>query len=210
MSITTYTELKTSVADWLHMNELTALIPDFITLAEASLNRKLRARVFETNATSTATIGLRTIPLPGDYLEPRALWLTTWQPRKELSYKTPETMDVDTSYNGPPEQWAIDGANIAFDVAADQAHTFMFRYRQKFALSTTIQTNWLLTNHPDVYLFGALSASAVYVRDNVQLGIWKQAFDLAFDEVQTQEDKHNQLATLSTDFGGRRANIYEG
>jgi len=35
MALTTYTELKASIADWLNRSDLTAAIPDFISLAEA-------------------------------------------------------------------------------------------------------------------------------------------------------------------------------
>ena len=35
MALTTYTELKTSVGDWLNRTDLTTVIPDFIALAEA-------------------------------------------------------------------------------------------------------------------------------------------------------------------------------
>ena len=42
MALTTYDELKTSIADFLDRDDLTSVIPDFITLAEADLNRGLR------------------------------------------------------------------------------------------------------------------------------------------------------------------------
>jgi len=38
MSIATYSELQTAVADWMHRTDLTAKIPDFITLAESRIN----------------------------------------------------------------------------------------------------------------------------------------------------------------------------
>lgn len=40
MSIETYGELKTAVADWSHRSDLTARIPDFIRLAENDFNRR--------------------------------------------------------------------------------------------------------------------------------------------------------------------------
>jgi hypothetical protein len=36
MAITTYSELKTAVADWLNRADLTSVIPDFIALAKPS------------------------------------------------------------------------------------------------------------------------------------------------------------------------------
>ncbi len=37
MALTTYTELKTSIGDWLNRSDLTTAIPDFISLAEAQI-----------------------------------------------------------------------------------------------------------------------------------------------------------------------------
>lgn len=210
MSISNYTELKTAIANWLHISSLSGTIPDFITLAEVSINRRLRARTFETTMDATITAGTRHVALPTDYLEPKALWLTTYTPRQELTYKTPEQMVVITGSTGQPDDWTIDGDNIAVDIDADIDYSITFRYRQRFSLSTTNPTNWLLTNHPDIYLYGSLAQSGLYARDNEQLGIWKQSYKDAFDELELQENKHNQLAVLSTDFGGRRPNIYEG
>ena len=44
MALTTYNELKTSLADWLNRQDLTSTIPDFISLAEAQIERQLRTR----------------------------------------------------------------------------------------------------------------------------------------------------------------------
>lgn len=210
MSISTYTELKSAVANWLHISEITSVIPDFITLAEVSINRRLRARTFETTMDATLTQGTRHIALPSDYLEPKALWLTTYDPRRELVYMRPEELPVITDSNGQPDYWAIDGDNLAFDMNAEIDHDITFRYRQKFSLSTASPTNWLLTNHPDVYLFGSLAQSGLYIRDNEQLQIWVQAFEKGMDELQRQEDKHNSLVTLQTEHSARRTTIYEG
>ena len=42
MAITTYAELKSSIANWLNRDDLTAVIPDFIALAEAQIARDIR------------------------------------------------------------------------------------------------------------------------------------------------------------------------
>ena len=44
MPIATYTDLQSSVADWLNRSDLSAVIPTFIQLAEAKFNRELRTR----------------------------------------------------------------------------------------------------------------------------------------------------------------------
>ena len=67
MSITTYTELKASLANWLNRDDLTSVIPDFIALAEGDFDRKIRHWRMEARA--NATIDTRFTALPADFLE---------------------------------------------------------------------------------------------------------------------------------------------
>src|SRR4051812_14862616 len=73
MAITTYAELQAAAANWLVRGDLTARIPEFIALAEARLNRVLRARLAESEAALTASVGSRSVPLPAGFAEPVAL-----------------------------------------------------------------------------------------------------------------------------------------
>lgn len=65
MAITNYTDLQSTVADWLHRSDLTSAIPTFIQLAEKQMSRELRLKNQETEVTDTATT---TIALPADYV----------------------------------------------------------------------------------------------------------------------------------------------
>ena len=55
MSISTYSELKTAVANFLARSDLTTQIPDFSSLAEARMSRELETRSQENRATATLT-----------------------------------------------------------------------------------------------------------------------------------------------------------
>ena len=44
MALGNYTELQASIADFLNRSDLTLVIPDFITMAEADMNRTLRIK----------------------------------------------------------------------------------------------------------------------------------------------------------------------
>jgi hypothetical protein len=74
MALTTYTELKTSIGDWLNRSDLTNAIPDFISLAEAQVERTLRTRqmIVRANASFDAQYGA----VPADFLETKSLKLT--------------------------------------------------------------------------------------------------------------------------------------
>jgi hypothetical protein len=75
MSISTYAELQTAVANFLARSDLTAQIPDFIALAEGRMSRELETRSQEKRATATLTTGDEFIALPTDMREIREVKL---------------------------------------------------------------------------------------------------------------------------------------
>lgn len=184
----------------------------FIGLAEAALNRKLPLREMCVNASLTGVIGSREISLPSDYFEPYAMWLTTYGDERELAPAIREQLPVCLS-NSEPTAWAIDGSNIVFDCRCDRAHSFTFRYRKKFALSDSETTNWLLANHPDVYLAAALVWGGVFMRDTAEAAPWKMILDDAVNDLAWTEARSIAIAPLTVDAalatrGG--FNIYTG
>src|SRR5262245_30078978 len=207
MAITNYTELKTAVQTWLDRQDLSANAADFITLAESRLNRILPLRMNWTDALLAGTPGSRTLVLPGDFVEPIALFLTTFGPRTKLTPLVAGTFEYGTT-NGVPSGWSINGGNIDLDVPCDQAHTFSLRYRKSFALSDAAPTNWLLTNHPDVYLFAALVEAAFFIENPDFLTGVHQRLDLAIGELTTKEGRSVGLATLVADPGLRQSSAF--
>ena len=67
MAITTYAELQTSIANWLNRDDLTSVIPDFISLTEASINRDLRH--YKMINRVDATLDSRYVQMPADWIE---------------------------------------------------------------------------------------------------------------------------------------------
>ena len=75
MAITTYDELKASIASWLNRDDLTAVIPDFIALAESSINRDLRH--YKMVQRADATLDSRYVQVPEDWLETMRFSITS-------------------------------------------------------------------------------------------------------------------------------------
>ena len=69
MAIATYTDLQTSIANFLARSDLTAQIPDFIALAEASMSRELETRSQEKRVTANTVSGNEYLALPTDLRE---------------------------------------------------------------------------------------------------------------------------------------------
>jgi hypothetical protein len=186
MSITTYSELQTTVANWLHRDDLTSQIPDFITLAEAKLKRELRTRDMEKRATTDTSTEYT--ELPSDFVAIRSAYLNT-DPKQQLRLMTPA--DIRSrwigSTTGQPEVFAIVGNEIMLAPSPDGTYEIELDYYAFSALSETNQTNWLLTKYPDVYLYGALVEATMNTKNDKRLGDWVQLLRYAVDSVKDSD-----------------------
>ena len=175
MALTTYAELQTAIANWLGRSDLTTYLPDFITLFEATANRRLRVRQMEaTNTSMSFSSGSAT--LPTDYLLYRR-FTETADTRSELEYVTPSYLQeaYPTTPTGTPSMFTIEGTTIK--VRPTGITTFEFDYYQKIsALSGTV--NWLFSAHPDIYLFGSLVEANAFTEMPENAVLWKARLDI--------------------------------
>jgi hypothetical protein len=178
MALATYADLQAQIANWLARDDLTAYIPDFITLFECAASRKLKVRLQEATTTLTPSGGVATVPT--DYLGYRRVtWTGT--PTFELNYVAPP---VYASYisagSGTPAVFTIEGSNLRVAPSDDTALTFDY-FQKTPALSGAL--NWLYTNHPDAYLFGSLAEANAFNKSVDAAGLWKARRDEVFDEI---------------------------
>ena len=162
MALDTYANLKTAVADWMHRSDITGNVEDWITLAEARLNRELNP--VEEEVTLTGTQGSRTIDVSSySIVEPLRLYWQETSSGDEIKLTKKDSFPY-YSTAGKPSLWMYDSDDeeINFDVPLDSAYSFRFQFRERFTLSDTATTNWLLTNYPDVYLAACCVWGNVY------------------------------------------------
>lgn len=198
MAISTYTELQTAVANWLDRDDLTARIPEFIALTEARFNRLLRVRSMETEADETTVAGTRSYALPTDYRQMRTVHLTT-SPITPLSYITPEIMDRvwAGSTGGKPVSYTIKGNSVYLGPSPDVVYTIRFLYYKTVpALSALTPTNDILTESPDVYLYGCLLEAEPFLQNDARVQLWATAFQQAISDIQEQDEKDRHSGVL--------------
>jgi hypothetical protein len=210
MALTTYAGLQASIADFLERSDLTATIPDFITLFEARANAELDLRTMESEASLVGVPGSRFIALPAGYREITALWVTVSTDRQPVRIVVPEEL-VTTTTQGQPYFATVDGSNLAFERPCDQAYAFTLRMLGSLALSSVVTTNLLLQNYPNAYLFGALVEAAPYLRDADLLALYSQKLADAMASVKAKEGRAKALAPLRTEISanmlGQRASF---
>ena len=143
-------------------------------MAEAAFNRGFDdAKPFRAMAQEASTTVALTeyTNLPTDFLEMRGI-KGTWNPVRKLHYATPEI--IDESYTsgtaGYPALYTLEGAQLRVRPAPSAGLSAKLLYYQKVPAIADASTNWLLTSHPDIYLFGALLHGGVYGKDDPQLG----------------------------------------
>lgn len=191
MALTTYNELKTSVADWLNRTDLTAVVPDFISLAEAQIERTLRTRQMIVRA--TASIDTEYSAVPADFLETKSIKLNT-SPVTALAFESIDALDQmkATMYISPgkPKNFSIVGGQIRVLPVPDSTYTAELIYYAKLTkLSSTVATNWLLAQAPDVYLYGALLQASPYLKDDARITVWASLYQNGLAELQIADDR---------------------
>lgn len=189
MALSTYTELQASVANWLHRTDLTAVIPDLIVLAEARLARDLRLRSQVTSATLSTVASQRSVGLPTGWLEFENVTLVG-DPDTPLTYVNIQYLDTKYPSNdatGKPLVYSIEGQNLLLGPTPDAAYSVSALYYQRWDPLATTASNWLLTNHPNIYLFATLAEAAPFLQDDARAPLWEQKYAADMTKLQNSD-----------------------
>jgi hypothetical protein len=198
VSISTYTELQTAVANWLARDDLTARIPEFITLAEAKFNRVLLHPRMETRATLTVDTNLASpefLDLPTDFQTMRSARLSGVTGKPRLNFMTQTQMD-DYRYSidnvsDQPCYFSITGDEMELAPTPNENYTVQIVYRANIPALASNSTNWLLTLAPDLYLYGALLEASPYIQNDERLSVWGGALATVIDQLNIHGDRQN-------------------
>lgn len=203
MALTTYDELKTSVAAWLDRSDLTAVVPDFIALFEARARRELREWLRTTvtatsvtgdyalGATVDAVLGVAYADGAGGvYNHP--LDLLTWTAYHEkLSRDATVRSPVQGVFVDRDEENNTTTLRFYPPVSASSPIDALSIYAVGYlpALSASQATNRLLTVAPDVYLFGSLAEAEPYLQHDERLPMFKAEAEQGIRALQMQTDR---------------------
>jgi hypothetical protein len=177
MSVTNYGELKSTIADFLNRSDLTSVIPTFIDFAEAEFNRNLRVRQMVLRA--EAQIDARFSAVPADFIEAKDLVIVSSDPVQPLEFVTQQQMAQDRKSTylsaAKPVYFSVVGDQFEFMPTPDTEYSLEMSYFAKIdALSSDSDTNWLLRDYPDLYLYTSLMHSAPYLKDDERMTVWAE------------------------------------
>jgi len=210
----TYDELKTQIANYLNRSDLTSQIDIFIDTTEAELNRKLRDKDMIKRATATADGQYLT--LPTDWLEVINVEITSGD-FTPLFQQSIESLDIfrraNNNSSGQPKYFAIVDGTLELAPTPDTSYTLQLTYYGKItALSDSNTSNFVLTNHPDVYLYGALKQASIYLMEDDRVQMFTAQFELALEEMRMQQERaafgKGSLIPRKRTYGQRKKTTY--
>jgi hypothetical protein len=175
-----YLDLRLAVSEHVGNRAITDVFPRLVRLAETTLNKKLRTRKQMTTATLTFANGVA--PLPSNLLEIISLFGPNGEPMRATSLA--DVQFPRSSYG----QYAIDGGNV---IIYGLTGTRELRYFAALPTLTTSPTtsNWLLADHPHVYLYAVGFEAAKFLRDPELAAMTDQLFSNALDEIKIDDDR---------------------
>ena len=177
MSLDSYSRVRSAVARWLDTPDLDAAIPDFITLAEAQLNRLIDDDVnLSVKADWVFSGPERAVPDDFNGL------VSLSGSGGVVRYKPPvELFDLE-AFAGTPQFYTVAAGKVGVWPQPDGPVVLTARYRVRLD-ALNLGPNWLIEAHPDVYVFGALIEAAGYVVGEGRLPVWQARFQAAVDQI---------------------------
>lgn len=201
MSLNSYTNLKTAITTFANTTKITdAVAADFIALAEAEMDRRIKTR--RKYIRSEATVTDEFTPLPDAFDSPISIVIESTDPDVNLTYIDPEEAlklrsTVYTS-SGVPVHYSIVGDEMQLIPAPDGSYTVEMTYRQKIeALSDDNSSNWVLEDHPDAYLYGSLIHAGPWLIDDPRLPAWGELFERAINGINAEDQVSNYGGKLN-------------
>ncbi len=184
MAITNFGQLKTAVASWANRSDLTASLADFVTLAEAEIRGDVHTLQQEIRATGTLTG--ETLSFPTRTIEPRTLTVE----EKPLEYLTPEAYQRKVEQDYTTQGYYTVIGRTLYVLNGASGDDYVFLYTEHYTgFSADGDTNWLLTNGPNVYLWAALKQAAIFLKDVPAATAYDTLYKGAVDSLNAQERK---------------------
>lgn len=176
--IESYTGLLDAIGLWLDRDDLTDRIPYFVRLAESRFRRLI------TRTEREATIALPSL-LPADFDSVRSMKVEG-PCGGTMTQVSPAELADKWNYNSdlPPRVYAVLDGAFKVGPAPLQPYSATLVYNREIPhLSPSVQANWLLDGHPDLYLFGALLQAEFYGWNDDRLGLIKASVDETIEEI---------------------------
>ena len=187
-TITNYTTLQSTIADYLNRADLTAQIPTFIQLAEADFNTRLRTREMIVRAEAQSSNEF--VQLPADWLEAINLHIIDGaQPLRFVTLDEADYINKQQIFTNVAAYSLMNGAIELIPAPGADIDIEMIYYGKITPLSSEVATNWLLTKAPDVYLYGSLMHAQPFLMDDQRMPIFASLYNSRIEALNEESMK---------------------
>lgn len=187
---TTYTELLAEISGYTNRGDVEQVIPTWILFAEAEFNRRLQHR--KMTARKTATLSSARLALPSDWIEAINIEVSGRVPSR-LKYRSPADLDAERDAFGGdagyPLYYTLVADEIEVAPAPSTSVTVEMLYRAKVPALATNSTNWLLTEHPDLYLFASLAQALPWLEGDPRAQSWVDTAARLLADANAQDER---------------------
>lgn len=198
--MTTYALLQADIASWTARTDMGGQLATFIRIAEADISRAVRVSEQETAITLSLTSGANyTATLPTGFLGFKHVFVSG-SINPTAQYLPPSQFHV--LKNTPQDAFnALSGGSFVYTIednsvkgyaspGSTTAITLDTSYVKRFdALSDTNTTNWLLTNHYDIYIYATLKVTWDFIDETEQIAKYQGLLDRAIEQLYLQETR---------------------
>lgn len=164
--ITDYDSLVAAILRKIDNDSLEDQVPEFIQLAEEMFNRRLYSVDTNRSDIATTTASMAAVSVPAGSKGLLSIRIGDYEPLKQLSQDDFQAKWHEAS-EALPQNYAIIDGDIHLGPTPDAEYTVNINYISTLtALSASNATNWILEQHPSLYLYAALVEAALEESDN--------------------------------------------
>lgn len=180
--IQTYNDLIGEIQSFMADESIGDRAPTFIQFAEARFNRVLNTLPQEVRGKHVTEAGEPYATIPPDFSGVRRMSIDSSSGGGPLDYMTPTALSdkYANQPQGQPRNYTVEGVEIKFGPIPDAEYTVEQVFtRDLRALSNEDgeESNWMLRQHPDVYLAQSLVMAEMYLVDDARMATWKSIAD---------------------------------
>lgn len=188
----THAQLKAAIARWLDRTDLTSDIPTFIQLAESDIRNDVRVRAME--FVETGTLSGSTLAHPARMVEAKRL---------VIGGQLFELATTEYTTNEPDARNVFANVGQAFQLfGAEAGASYSLTYwRALDALNLDADTNFVLENAADVYLFACCKHGSIFLKDDADAAKFDGLYSAAVNRLNLRE-KHAMYSGATLTVGG--------
>lgn len=191
-AIETFDGLSAFVTDHLELDADTqARLPSLIRMAEYQLDRLLTTPQRESLANVSTAAGVDVVALPTDFRQIRSIRYMA-DDGYPLGFVSPNVLQASGT-SGRPRVYSIINGQLWIGPTPDAVYLMQMVYLAGIPkLSSANQTNWLLAQNADVYVYAVLQQAALFQGDAEIAALMQSPLDAAVFAINQQGARYRR------------------